>query len=349
MKTEQFLYGTLKDGRTVPAFKITNEKGAYVELIAYGATLNKIVVPDKNGVLEDVLVGFDTLEGQLLCTESNGRTVGRVANRIAGNGITIDGKNYPLTKNVDGKFTLHGNHEYATALWNAEILGDNAVKFSYDSKDGNEGFPGNVHNEVTMSFSEDCKVKIHYEAHTDAPTAINMTNHAYFNLAGYDAEQIVDHEVQLFCDAYTPTNTDCIPTGEIRSVAGTPFDFRQPKTIRQDVDADDEQLKLGIGYDHNFAIADYDGTLRKFAIVKEPKTGRVMTAYTDLPGVQFYIGNWMGKQQIGKGGKEILYRQGFCLETQYFPDAMNHDTFIPCLFTPEKPYISETVYAFSAE
>ena len=349
MKIEKFIYGNLPDGRAVPAYTITAQNGAYVELIAYGATLNKIVVPDKNGVLEDVLVGFDTMEGQLLNTESNGRTVGRVANRIAGNGIVIDGKTYPITKNIDGKFTLHSNHEFATALWDSEIVGDNAVKFSYDSKDGNEGFPGNLHTEVTMSFDEDCNVTLQYAATTDAPTAVNLTNHAYFNLEGFSAGEIVDHEVQLLCDAMTPTNSDCIPTGEIRPVDGTPFDFRTPKTIKQDVDADDEQLKLGIGYDHNFQIENYDGTLRKFAVVKAPKTGRVMTAYTTLPGVQFYIGNWMGKHQIGKAGKEILYRQGFCLETQYFPDAMNHKEFIPCLFTPKKPYTSTTVYAFSTK
>ena len=349
MKIEKFIYGNLPDGRAVPAYTITAQNGAYVELIAYGATLNKIVVPDKNGALEDVLVGFDTMEGQLLNTESNGRTVGRVANRIAGNGIVIDGKTYPITKNIDGKFTLHSNHEFATALWDSEIVGDNAVKFSYDSKDGNEGFPGNLHTEVTMSFDEDCNVTLQYAATTDAPTAVNLTNHAYFNLEGFSADEIVDHEVQLFCDAMTPTNSDCIPTGEIRPVAGTPFDFRTPKTIKQDVDADDDQLKLGIGYDHNFRIENYDGTLRKFAVVKAPKTGRVMTAYTTLPGVQFYIGNWMGKHQIGKAGKEILYRQGFCLETQYFPDALNHKEFIPCLFTPDKPYISTTVYAFSTK
>ena len=324
MKITQTLYGTTADGIEVPSFTITNSSGAYIELVAYGATLNKIVVPDRDGKLSDVLVGFDTMAGQELCTDSQGRTVGRVANRIAGKGITIDSQNYPITKNVDGKFTLHG-------------------------KDGNEGFPGNVHNEVTFSFDEENAVKIQYVCTPDRATAINVTNHAYFNLEGFDGGQILDHEVQLLCDAYTPTDENAIPTGEIRSVEGTPFDFRTPKTIGKDVAAEDEQLKIGRGFDHNFRIENYDGTKQLFAVVREAKSGRVMRGYTDLPGVQFYIGNFMDGTQIGKAGKPLNYRCGFCLETQYFPDALNHAEFIPCLFTPRKPFISQTVYQFSAE
>ena len=349
MQTEKRFYGNAENGAAVYAYTVTNAAGAYIELLTYGATLNKIVVPDRTGALCDVLVGFDTMEGQILCTDSQGRTVGRVANRIAGKGITIDGVNYPITKNVDGKFTLHGNHEYAKAVWDAEIVGDGAVRFTYESLDGNEGFPGNVHNEVTFSFDDDCAVRIEYRCTPDRKTAINVTNHAYFNLAGFDAGQIIDHELQLFCDAYTPTDTDCIPTGEIRSVEGTPFDFRLPKKIGRDVGADDEQLKIGRGYDHNFRIENYDGTLREFARAKDPESGRVMRGYTDLPGVQLYIGNYMDGTQIGKAGKPLLYRQSFCLETQYFPDALNHPEFIPCEFTPEKPFVSTTVYQFSAE
>ncbi len=349
MKITETLYGTTENGIQVPSYTITNEKGAYIELVAYGATLNKIVVPDRNGVLNDILVGFDTMAGQELCTDSQGRTVGRVANRIAGKGITIDGQNYQITKNVNGKFTLHGNHEYAKAVWESEIVAENAVRFTYESKDGNEGFPGTVQNAVTFSFDDSNAVKIHYECVPERKTAINVTNHAYFNLEGFDGGQITEHILQLFCDAYTPTDTDCIPTGEIRPVAGTPFDFRLPKAIGRDVSHDDEQLKIGIGYDHNFRIENYDGTLKQFARVYEPKTGRVMRGYTDLPGVQFYIGNYMDGTQTGKSGKPLKYRQGFCLETQYFPDALNHAEFLPCVFTPDKPFISTTVYQFSAE
>lgn len=349
MQIEKTLYGTTESGQDVFAFTITNAQGAYIELVSYGATLNKIVVPDKTGTLRDVLVGFDTMAGQELCTDSQGRTVGRVANRIAGKGITLDGQNYPITKNVQGKFTLHGNHEYAKAVWDCEMVLENAVRFTYDSQDGNEGFPGNVYNAVTFSFDDSNAVRIEYVCTPDRLTAINVTNHAYFNLEGFDGPQILNHELQLFCDAYTPTDTDCIPTGEIRPVAGTPFDFRLPKTIGRDVQNEDEQLKIGIGYDHNFQIENYDGTLRQFARVYAPATGRVMRGYTDLPGVQFYIGNYMDGTQIGKGGKPLQYRQGFCLETQYFPDALNHPEFLPCLFTPEKPFVSTTVYQFSAE
>lgn len=349
MKVEKNLYGTTKDGIQVPSYTITNASGAYIELVAYGATLNKIVVPDRDGNLQDVLVGFDTMEGQELCTDSQGRTVGRVANRIAGTGILLDGVRYPITRNVDGKFTLHGNHEYAKAVWQSEVVGENAVRFTYHSADGSEGFPANVENAVTFSFDDQNAVKIHYECVPDGKTAINVTNHAYFNLEGFDGGQITDHILQLLCDAYTPTDTDCIPTGEIRPVEGTPFDFRTPKPIGRDVGCDDEQLKIGIGYDHNFQIADYDGTLRQFARVTAPKTGRVMEAFTDLPGVQLYIGNYMNGTQIGKAGKPLQYRQGFCLETQYFPDALNHPEFIPCAFTPAHPFVSTTVFRFCTE
>ncbi len=348
MKIEKNFYGRLKNGTDVHSFTITNDSGAYIELIDYGATLNKIVVPDKNGKMLDVLVGFDTVEGQELCTDSQGRTVGRVANRIAGKGITIDGKNYQITKNVDGKFTLHSNHEYETVVWNSETVGDNKVVFTYHSPDGAEGFPGEVDNEVEFSFTKDNTVFIEYSCTPTEKCPLNITNHAYFNLNGFDGGQIVDHEVQLFCDAYTPTDGDAIPTGEIRDVTGTAFDFRKPKKIGRDVDEKDEQLIIGRGYDHNFEISGYDGEeCKKFAVVKSEQSGITMEAFTDLPGVQFYIGNFMNGTQIGKAGKPLEYRSGFCLETQYFPDAANHEEFISNIFTPDKPFSSITAYRFS--
>ncbi len=348
MKIEKNFYGRLKNGTDVHSFTITNDSGAYIELIDYGATLNKIVVPDKNGKMLDVLVGFDTVEGQELCTDSQGRTVGRVANRIAGKGITIDGKNYQITKNVDGKFTLHSNHEYETVVWNSEILPDGKVVFTYHSPDGAEGFPGEVDNEVEFSFTKDNTVFIEYSCTPTEKCPLNITNHAYFNLNGFDGGQIVDHEVQLFCDAYTPTDGDAIPTGEIRDVTGTAFDFRKPKKIGRDVEEKEEQLIIGRGYDHNFEISGYDGEeCKKFAVVKSEQSGITMEAFTDLPGVQFYIGNFMNGTQIGKAGKPLEYRSGFCLETQYFPDAANHEEFISNIFTPDKPFSSITAYRFS--
>ncbi len=348
MKIEKNFYGRLKNGTDVHSFTITNDSGAYIELIDYGATLNKIVVPDKNGKMLDVLVGFDTVEGQELCTDSQGRTVGRVANRIAGKGITIDGKNYQITKNVDGKFTLHSNHEYETVVWNSETVGDNKVVFTYHSPDGAEGFPGEVDNEVEFSFTKDNTVFIEYSCTPTEKCPLNITNHAYFNLNGFDGGQIVDHEVQLFCDAYTPTDGDAIPTGEIRDVTGTAFDFRKPKKIGRDVEEKEEQLIIGRGYDHNFEISGYDGEeCKKFAVVKSEQSGITMEAFTDLPGVQFYIGNFMNGTQIGKAGKPLEYRSGFCLETQYFPDAANHEEFISNIFTPDKPFSSITAYRFS--
>ncbi len=347
MKTEKSFYGKTKDGKDVYSFIITNDSGAYIELLSYGATLNKIVVPDRDGVLADVLVGFDTVEGQELCTDSQGRTVGRVANRIAGKGITVDGRNYQITKNVNGKFTLHSNHEYETAVWDYIIVDDNAVSFTYLSPEGAEGFPGSVKNEVTFSFNNRNEVKIRYNCTPNTKCPLNVTNHAYFNLDGFDGGNIENHIMQLFCDAFTPTDSDAIPTGEIRSVEGTAFDFRSPKAIGKDVNADDEQLKIAKGFDHNFVISGYDGTLRQFCRVVSEKSGRVLEGYTDLPGVQFYMGNFMDGSQIGKAGKPLEYRTGFCLETQYFPDALNHGEFIQNLFSEDKPFVSETVYKFS--
>ncbi len=349
MKITKSLYGVTKQGKEVFSFIIENDSGAYIELLNYGATLNKIVVPDCNGVLNDILVGFDTMEGQELCTDSQGRTVGRVANRIDGCGVTIDGKNYQITKNVNGQITLHSNHEYETAVWDYIINENDSVIFTYHSPDGAEGFPGEVNNEVAFSFSDSNEVKIKYNCVPSEKCPLNVTNHAYFNLNGFDGGQILGHEVQFFCNAYTPTDERAIPTGEIRSVEGTPFDFRETKTIGRDVDADDIQLKFGKGYDHNFCIDGFDGTLKKYAVVKSEKSGRVMECFTDLPGVQFYIGNFMNGTQIGKNGLPLEYRTGFCLETQYYPDAVNHSEFIQNIFTPDKPFISTSVYKFSVK
>lgn len=347
MKLQKSLYGKTKEGKEVYSFIIENEEGAYIELVSYGATLNKIVVPDKNGKLADVLVGFDTMEGQELCTDSQGRTVGRVANRIAGRGIDIDGVNYQITKNVNGRFTLHGNHEYETAVWNYEIIGDSSVKFSYHSPKDAEGFPGEVENEVTFSFNDENEVIIKYNCTPTQKCPLNVTNHAYFNLDGFDGGSILNHTVKFNCDAYTPTDPEAIPTGEIRSVEGTAFDFRTPKTIGRDVNSDDEQLIIGRGYDHNFQIEGYDGTMKLYAEVSSEKSGRKMLCYTDLPGVQFYIGNFMDGTQLGKAGKPLTHRSGFCLETQYFPDALNHESFIQNIFTPENPFVSTSIYKFS--
>lgn len=349
MKMTKSLYGKTADGKEVFSFTIKNESGAEIELLSYGATLNKISVPDRNGDFADVLVGFDTMEGQLSCTDSQGRTVGRVANRISGNGITIDGKNYPITKNIDGKFTLHGNHEYENTVWDYEILGDDSVKFSYFSADGNEGFPSNLQNEVTFTFTDKNEVKIHYDCRPDGKTPINVTNHAYFNLGGYASGNILSHEMQIFAKYFTPMNEDSIPTGEIRSVENTPFDFRIPKKIGRDVSSPDEQLIIGRGYDHNFCLENYTGALREFAMVYDPESGRKMTCYTDLPGVQFYIGNYMDGSQIGKGKLPLTHRSGFCLETQYYPNALNNPDFIQNLFDENHPFVSDTVYRFSAE
>lgn len=346
MKINKSFYGTTKQGKDVYSFIIENSSGAYIELLNLGATLNKIVLP-KDGKMLDMLVGFDTMEGQESCTDSQGRTVGRVANRIDTKGITIDGVNYQITKNVGGDFTLHSNHEYENAVWDYNIIDDRTVEFTYTSPDSAEGFPGSVENSVTFSFSEDNEVTIKYLATPSEKCPLNLTNHAYFNLNGFSSGTIVNHILRLDCDRYTPTDARAIPTGEIRSVEKTAFDFRTPKTIAQDVDVPDEQLIIGRGYDHNFVISGYDGTLKKFCEARGDISNIKLEAYTDLPGVQLYIGNFMDGTQIGKAGLPLEYRTGFCLETQYFPDAPNHPEFVQNIFSPDKPFKSTTVYKFT--
>ena len=346
MKITKSLYGLIKDNKEVYSFIIENSKGAYIELLNFGATLNSIVLP-VSGRKIDVLVGFDTVEGQESCTDSQGRTVGRVANRIDTKGITVDGKNYQITKNVNGDFTLHSNHEYENAVWDSEIVSDSTVRFHYYSPEGAAGFPGSVENYVSFSFDEDNAVTIEYNAVPSEKCPLNLTNHAYFNLNGFDSGDILSHVLQLNCDRITPTDERAVPTGEIRPVEGTAFDFREPKTIGRDVETPDEQLIIGRGYDHNFLIEGYDGTLKKFCTVTGDKSNVTMEGYTDLPGVQLYIGNFMNGTQIGKAGLPLNFRTGFCLETQYSPDAPNHPEFIQNIFTPDKPFKSTTVYKFT--
>lgn len=348
MSIEKRAYGSTSDGRAVDAYVITNKSGAYIQLLTYGATLDKIVVPDRDGKPADVLLGFDDMDGQENRHASQGRVVGRVANRITGNGLHIDGKDIPITKNVEGKITLHGAHEYAEANWAGEIVSDNAVRFSYVSPDGTHGFPGRVENTVIYTFTEDNAVQIDFYAVSDKKTVLNLTNHVYFNLGGYDAGSILGHELQIFADAYTPMGDLSVPTGEIRPVKGTPFDFNEMKTIGRDVNADDEQLRVGNGYDHNFRLLNYNGEVRRFAIAKDPVSGRVMECFTDLPGVQLYIGNFLC-DVVGKGGKPMANRTGFCLETQYFPNACNNPHFVQNVFDAGEPFKSTTIFKFSAE
>jgi aldose 1-epimerase len=345
--------GKTADGEPVKEYTITNKKGAVVKIIDRGATLTEWHVPDKNGVTTDCVFGFDDVAGY----ESKGNgyfgaTVGRVANRIAGGKFTLDGKEYSLAQN-DGPNTLHGGVKRSLdkVVWKGEPLENSqeqGVVFTYTSPDGEEGFPGKLDCKVTYSLNDDNELRIDYEATTDKATPINLTNHAYFNLSGAGAPTILDHELMLNAEHYTPIDDTLIPTGEIAPVAGTPFDFRQFHVIGERVDQLND--KPGKGYDHNFVLNENkrgEG-LNLVAKVREPKSGRVLTVKTTEPGVQFYGGNFLDGVS-GKGGKKYAYRSGFCLETQHFPDSINQPNFPPVVLKPGEKYTHTCVYQITNE
>lgn len=338
-------FGTTKEGKDVTAFIISNANGMVAKVIDYGANLVSLLVPDRNGNVEDVVLGYDTLEQYYKNGSFFGALVGPSANRIANAGFEINGTTYQMDIN-DGPNNLHSDFEkgYHKCMWDAKE-GENSVTFTIKDADGSMGLPGNKEMSVTYVLTDANELKLIYHASSDADTIINPTNHTYFNLAGHKAGKIEDHLLCMKASHYTPVVPGAIPTGEIAPVAGTPMDFTVEKTIGQDINADFEQLKLTKGYDHNFVIDDADGTLKEFAKVTDPKTGRSMKVFTDLPGVQFYAGNCISPEK-GKEGAEYSSRKGLCLETQYYPDNIHHSNFPQSVFGPGKDYDSVTVYQF---
>lgn len=339
------LFGKTKNGDEIYRYWLENSGGMKAGVINYGAILVNLFVPDKDGNVDDVVLGFDTLEPYFENGCFLGATVGPNANRVGKAAFTLDGQEYHLDVN-DGENNLHSHLElgYHKRVWKAEE-GDNSVAFLLEDTDGCMGFPGNKKVQVTYTVTEDNELKIQYGAESDKNTIINMTNHTYFNLAGHNKGRIYDHVLELSASAYTPVIPGAIPTGEIAAVAGTPFDFTKAKRVGDEIEADNEQLKLTGGYDHNWVIDDADGMLKEFAVVTEPVSGRVLRAYTDLPGVQFYAGNFITMQE-GKEGAEYGPRSGLCLETQYFPDTANKPEFPSAVFGPDRTYKSTTIYKF---
>lgn len=344
-------FGKTADGVAVKQYTLTNADGAIVKLISRGATLTEWLVPGKDGKKTDVVFGFDDVAGY----ESKGNgyfgaTTGRVANRIAGGKFTIDGKEYQLPKN-DGPNTLHGGVKRSLdkVVWDGKPFENQegqGVVFTYVSPDGEEGFPGELTTKVTYTLTDKNELKIDYEATTDKATPINLTNHTYFNLSGAGADTILDHELKLEADHYTPIDDVLIPSGEIAAVAGTPLDFREFRKIGERVDQLND--KPGKGYDHNFVLNNQDGDLALAATVREPKSGRVLKVYTTEPGVQFYGGNFLDGVK-GKGGKPYAYRSGFCLETQHYPNSVNQSNFPNAVLRPGETYTQTCVYQVTNE
>lgn len=346
MSVKKEFFGRTEGGEEIYRYWIENARGMKAGIINFGGILVNLMVPDKNGKTDDVVLGYDTLEPYFGNLNFFGALVGPNANRIGGACFALDGKKYQLAVN-DGENNLHSDKEHGYHKRIFEVAeGENSITLSLEDEDGNMGFPGNKRVRVTYTVTEENEIELKYEAESDKNTIINMTNHTYFNLAGHNKGKIEDHILELKASAYTPTLPGSIPTGEIAAVAGTPFDFTGGKRIGEEIGADHEQLKLTGGcYDHNWVIDNFDGTLREFATVTEPVSGRMMKAYTDLPGVQLYAGNGIPPQR-GKENAEYGSRCGFCLETQYFPDTANKPEFPSAVFGPDRKYQSRTIYKF---
>ena len=346
MSVEKLSFGALSAGESVEKYVITNKSGAKVSVITYGATIAELFVPDRNGKTEDVLRSFDDLEGFVERCNYQGMTVAPYANRIANAKFTLNGTEYSLIPNEKGVTNLHSAGELSRRVWSAEIVDDHTVRMTIARKDGIGGFPGDMTFSVSFTLTDENELKIEYKAETNADTYINPTNHAYFNLAGQDSDTNADHLIRIEADCFTPVDAFSIPTGELKSVDSTPFDLRAFTRIGDHIDDDCEQLALTGGYDHNFCIRGFDGTLRLCATVKEPGSGRMMEVLTDLPGVQFYAGNFLAGA-LGKGNKPLNKRCSFCLETQFYPDTPNHPNFPSCLVKKGETFRSTTVYRFT--
>jgi aldose 1-epimerase len=340
----------IQDGRPITLYTLTNSHGVEVRTMNYGGIILSMRVPDRKGEMADIVLGHDTLEGYIPNPPYIGALVGRYANRIANGTFTLDGKTYTLPKN-DGPNTLHGGikRTFDKVVWDGEPKkgGKPGVTFTYLSKDGEEGFPGNVKVKVTYTLNDDNELVIDYEATTDKATPINLSQHSYFNLAGEGTSDILSHEIMINADRFTPVDKNLIPTGELRAVKGTPLDFSTPMKIGARIDDNYEQLVLGHGYDHNFVINRTGDNMALAARVYEPTSGRVLEVSTTQPGVQFYTGNFLDGTVIGKQGHVYKRRYAFCLETQHFPDSPNHPEFPSTILKPGETFQSRTIFKFS--
>jgi aldose 1-epimerase len=343
-------FGQTAEGTPVELFTLTNAHGLEVRVISYGGIILSLRVPDRQGRLGDVTLGFDDLKPYLAGSPYFGAIIGRYGNRIGGGRFTLEGKTYTLATN-NGPNHLHGGIKgFDKVVWKAEPKEGKegvGVVFSRTSPDGEEGYPGNLVVRVTYTLTDRDELAFDYFATTDKPTPVNLTQHAYFNLAGDGARDILDHQLQLFAGRYTPVDATLIPTGAVAPVAGTPFDFLKPTRIGARIDQADEQLKNGKGYDHNFVLDGTGSGLRRAARVVEPTTGRVLEISTTEPGIQFYSGNFLDGTVTGKAGHVYKHRYGFCLETQHYPDSPNKPAFPSTILRPGQEYRSRTVLTFT--
>jgi len=343
-------FGKTPDGKEVELYTMVNSNGLRARIMTYGGIVVSLEVPDRDGKLGDITLGYDKLDGYVKENPYFGALVGRYGNRIGKGMFNLDGAEYRLATN-NGPNHLHGGIKgFDKVIWDAEPVKEAdgvALKLSYLSRDGEEGYPGNLKCTVVYTLTDNDELKISYRASTDKATPINLTHHSYFNLAGEGTRDILDHELMLNADKFTPTDKGLIPTGEIRSVEGTPMDFRKPTKIGARINTDYEPLKFGLGYDHNWVLnKPAEGQISLAARVYEPTTGRIMEIHTTEPGIQFYAGNFLDGSITGKAGKVYEHRYGFCLETQHFPDSPNKPNFPSVILRPGRLYKHETIHKF---
>ncbi len=351
-KIEKEAFGSV-DGVPVDLYTLTNANGIEMKATNYGGIVTSLKIPDTQGQLGDVVLGFNTVKEYVKDSPYFGAIIGRYGNRIGQAKFSLDGREYVLAKN-NGENSLHGGIKgFDKVVWEAHAgTSDGGVKiaFHYVSKDGEEGFPGNLDVTVTYTLTNDNTFRIDYEATTDKPTVVNLTNHTYWNLAGEGSGDVLGHELMLNADTFTPVDNGLIPTGELMTVENTPMDFRTLTAIGKRIDAKFDQLELGNGYDHNWVLnrPATDG-MAPAATVYEPKSGRLMEVFTTEPGIQFYSGNFLDGSIVGKSGKAYGFRNGFCLETQHYPDSPNKPDFPSTVLRPGATYRTTTIYKFSTE
>jgi aldose 1-epimerase len=344
-------FHTQIDGKEVNLYHLSNSKGMEMTVTNYGGRVVKLVVPNKDGQPEDVVLGFDSVQEYRESSEAYfGAAIGRYGNRIADGQFTLDGEEYQLAQN-NGPNSLHGGPGgFHNVVWEVLEADDRQLVLQYTSPDGEEGFPGTLEVKMTYALTEGNEFKIDYEATTDRKTVVNLTHHSFFNLNGAGKADVMDHMLQLNASAFTPVDSVLIPYGEIRPVAGTPFDFTQATAIGERIDQDNEQLRFGGGYDHNFVLdKEEPGALTLAATVAAPQTGIKMEVFTTEPGIQFYSGNFLDGSIRGKGGLAYKKRSAFCLETQHFPDSPNQVNFPSTVLTPKETYTHSCVYKFSLD
>ena len=348
-------FGKTPEGEAVELYTLANKNGVEAAISTYGGAVVSLKVPGRHGSLEDIVLGYDSVDGYMSDKSYFGAIIGRYGNRIGQAQFNLDGKNYTLAKN-NGQNSLHGGIKgFNKVVWTAKQVpakNGQALELTYLSKDGEEGFPGNLHVTVVYTLTDLNELKIEYSATTDKKTVVNLTNHSYFNLSGVGQGMgdILGHLLMIESEKFTPVDSGLIPTGELRDVSGTPFDFRKPTKIGARIDANDEQIKLGGGYDHNFVLRRKPGAMLSLAArVTEPASGRIMEVWTTEPGVQFYTSNFLDGSVHGKGGVAYAKHGAFCLETQHFPDSPNQPKFPSVVLNPGGRYHTTTVYKFSVQ